>query len=125
MMVTEVDVFSVSVRHEAYADIVSARGTLDLFTAPRLQEILLRSTSCQARHLVLDLSSLDFLDSVGIDTMITGRGPWGARKGRTLVVARPGTSAHKILDILALNEVVEILPSLEAAVESLRTVPRR
>jgi anti-sigma B factor antagonist len=115
------DVFTVSVRHLANADVISVDGVLDVFSAPKLQEVLLGATSSQARHLVLDLSSLGFLDSIGVNTIIANRGPWGARQGRTVVVVLPGTSPHKILDILALNEVIEIFPSMEAAEESLGT----
>jgi len=117
------DVFTVSVSHLANADVISIDGVLDQFSAPQLQEVLLAATSVQARHLVLDLSSLSFLDSIGVNTMIANRGPWGARQGRTLVVVLPGTSPHRILDILALNEVIEILPSIEAAMESLSSDP--
>ena len=119
----EDDVFTVSVRQLANADIVTADGVLDLFSAPRLEEVLLGATEHHARHLVLDLSSLSFLDSIGVNTIVANRGPWGARQGRTLVVVLPGTSPHRILDILALNEVIEILPSLEAALKSLDTSP--
>ena len=117
--------FSVSVRHAGSADIVEARGELDIFSAPQLREVLSGAGPCKARHLVLDLSTLGFLDSVGIGTIIAGRRLCAARGGRTVLVAREGTAVHKILHILGLHQVMEIAPSLEAATGSIDEGPGR
>ena len=115
--------FSVSVRHIAGADIVAARGELDLFTAPRLREVLSNAGPCKAPHLILDLSALSYLDSVGISTIIAGRRLCAARGGRTVLVTRQGTSVHKILHILGLHHAMELAPTLEDALASLDANP--
>jgi anti-sigma B factor antagonist len=113
------DVLTVSVEHGRDADIVTARGVLDLFTAPQLRAVLSSAGPCHAPHLVLDLSALRFLDSIGVGTIVAGRRLSAARGGRTVVVARTGSSPHKILHLLALHQVMEIVPDLEAAQMSL------
>ena len=109
---------TVTVDRRENADIVSLSGVLDLYTAPRLRDALF-GAGRDALHLVLDLSGLTFLDSIGIVTIVAGRRLCAARGGMTVVVAVAGTSAHRILHIVALNLVMEIVPDVETARESL------
>jgi len=118
--VTEVDgVFGAAARHAGMVDIVAVRGELELFTVPRLRDILSGSGPCKAPHLILDLSAVTLVDSIGISTILAGRRLCAARGGRTVLVAHDGTSVSKILRILSVHQVLEVVPTLDAALESL------
>ena len=117
---TDVDnAFGVSVRQVGIADVVAVRGELELFTVPRLRDVLSGSGPCKAPNLILDLSSVTLVDSIGVSTILAGRRLCAARGGRTVLVAHDGTSTSKILRILSAHLVLEVVPSLDAALESL------
>jgi anti-anti-sigma factor len=122
-MMERADVLAVSVQHRRGVDLVSVRGVLDLFTAPELRAVLSAAGPCHAPDLVLDLSGLSFLDSIGIGTIVAGRRLSAARGGTMVVVALPGTAPHRILHLLALHQVMEIVPDLPAALQSVGSDP--
>ena len=49
------------------------RGTLDIGTAARLDDMLATLTDLGARFVVLDLGGVDFLDSTGLRTIVPPR----------------------------------------------------
>ena len=111
--------FAVLVRQLDGADVVSAYGELDLFTAPRLGAVLTGAGLRTGHDLVLDLAGLSSLDSIGIGTIDTARRRCADDGGRTVLVVRPGSVVHRVLHILALHQVMDIVPDLDAATRSL------
>ena len=88
---------------------LSVVGECDLATVPRFRnEIVRASRSCAS--LVIDLSGLEFIDSIGLGVLIGAR-----RRVDNLVVVCPSgrvrdvlaaTSVDRILDIRDANDVV-------------------
>ncbi|MDE9367799.1 STAS domain-containing protein [Luteipulveratus sp. YIM 133132] len=50
--------------------VVSARGEVDMYTAPMLRDALNEAIDSGARRLVLDLGGVPFMDSVGLGVLV-------------------------------------------------------
>ena len=86
---------------------IRLQGELDLSTAPRLREELLRLSSDGATMVTVDLSELAFVDSTGLSVLITGLKQLRQQGGEmTLRSPTPGT--RRVLEITGLTEVFSI-----------------
>lgn len=95
--------------------VVELNGPLDFHTAPTLWEALWPSVLCQdAPRVILDLSSVDFMDSTGLSVVIDA---WrqAERQGGTLQLARAQRQAAKVLRVTSLDLVFPIFASAEEA----------
>ena len=97
--------------------VVALHGELDAVTAPELLEHIARLLHSGARHIVLDLEPLTFLDSSGLRALLGGQKAARAEAATfALVSTRPATL--KVFKITQLDQVFEIHPSIEAATTS-------
>ena len=94
--------------------VVQLAGELDLATAPELVDRLAVVRSRSASRIVVDVSRLTFVDSSGLNALVAAARPANGR----LVVAAPSPHLARVLDIVRLGEVVEIEPTVEAALRS-------
>ncbi|MFI0351750.1 STAS domain-containing protein [Actinomadura sp. 9N407] len=62
--------FAVAHRVEHGLTVVKISGEIDVFTSPRLREMLLDIIDSGAAHLVVDLSEVTFLDSTGLGVLV-------------------------------------------------------
>ena len=94
--------------------VVRVQGEVDTATAPRMEEVLDRQLGAE-RRVVLDLSSVDFMDLHGLAVLMRV-----ARRDRTrFSVARPAPCVVRLLELIHADGEVPILPDgadpLEAA----------
>lgn len=88
--------------------IVAAEGQVDLATAPRLAEALAQADGIG--ETVLDLTAVDFLDSVGVGVLVEAavaarqRGAGLSVRGATGWVAR-------VLEITGVDEYLRVVPA--------------
>ena len=75
---------------------VIARGQLDLSTAERLEEALRQAEARGPATLLLDYSSLDFIDSTGLQVLLDADVRASA-DGRRLVVRLGTGEAHRVV----------------------------
>jgi anti-sigma B factor antagonist len=88
---------------------VTLRGELDLATAPELEDVLTERID-QSQEVVVDLRSLEFMDSSGIRVLVAAH----ARAGRTgtrvfIVRPAPESAVGKIVDVSGLDRELNIL----------------
>lgn len=95
--------------------LLRARGEVDAFTAPMLRRCL-EDAARGAGTVVLDLSSLSYLDASGIHVIEDFHGAHGGR----LIVIGSRPNIQKILGIVRLDEIVPVVHTLEQALERLR-----
>lgn len=87
---------------------VALRGELDLSTVGKVQEELLRVEADEPALVVLDLSSLTFLDSTGLRAVVTA--DQRAREGgRRLVIVRGPDAVQRVFTITRLEERLEMV----------------
>lgn len=97
MSITEVP-FGITVSREDSVVIVSVDGALDADTSPTFRNILLDLVASQGNlSLVVDLSSLSFLDSTAIGVICTLRRALAARNGH-LVVREASPAVRRIFE---------------------------
>ena len=87
---------------------VSARGTLDLETAPKLQERLDALIDDGAALIVLRLGEVEFLDSSGIRTIVGAARKLRERDGQLLIADASG-AVQQVLEISGvLSDLAEV-----------------
>ena len=85
-----------SERASAVVHVIELAGELDLSSAGSLTEEMLRVESTDAREIVVDLSSLDFIDSVGVWTLCEAQLRSREQLGR-LSFLRPAGHVERVL----------------------------
>jgi len=96
-----------SVSDEGGRAVVVAEGELDLYTSPRLREVLTERIDGGARHLVVDLGGVTFVDSTALGVLVSALKRVRA-EGGDLDLRAPTPSARKVLEITGLIRVFTI-----------------
>jgi anti-anti-sigma factor len=97
------------------AIVVDVRGSLDAATVDALRESLLGTlTRERPRTLIVDLTFVVFMDSMGIGTLVTGY--HAAREtGTRFVLRNPSEFVHRQLRVTGLAEMFGLPPSSSSA----------
>ena len=109
--------FAVDHRLHGRFTIVTVSGELDVFTSPRLRETLVEIVEAGARHLIVDLSGVEFLDSTGLGVLVGIHHRLQAHDG-TLSFVGPGERLRRVFRVTRLDKLFEIHPSLDEALQS-------
>jgi anti-sigma B factor antagonist len=97
--------------------IVAVRGEVDIYTAPRLRELLVELTGDGHHRIVVDLEGVDFLDSAGLGVLVGGLKRLRSHNGDLLLVC----TKHRILkvfEITGLMKVFSIFDSVDSAIRA-------
>ena len=96
--------------------VLAVKGEVDVYSAPRLREKLVELVSQGHRHIVVDLESVDFLDSTGLGVLVGGLKRLRSHEGDLTLVC---TQARilKVFEITGLTTVFRITDTVEAATE--------
>jgi anti-sigma B factor antagonist len=89
------------------AVVVSPRGDIDMATAGELREMLIRLVAAGMGHVIVDLAGVTFMDSSGLSVLAAAAKRLHAANGR-LVVRNAGPQARQILEITALDRLLEV-----------------
>jgi anti-anti-sigma factor len=109
------DEFAVTVSTVSEATTVAAVvGELDLATSPELERALEGVST--AERVVIDLRNCTFLDSSAIRVLVARARVSGEAGGGVAVVA-PDPRVRRALEIAAIDRVVELHDSLDAALQ--------
>ena len=97
--------------------VVTLRGEIDVYTAPRLRQTLIDLVEGGATDIVVDMEKVDFLDSTGLGVLVGGLKRVRDREGSMKLVATQ-YRILKIFDITGLSKVFPIFDSLDKALSS-------
>ena len=96
--------------------IVHFTGRLDFVLAPEARERLAQSIGSGHRHLVIDLSGVDFVDSSGLGVLIDG-----TRKARDaggdLCIADPHDQVRLLMALTGIDRIIQRYATLEEALD--------
>jgi len=95
--------------------VVAVGGDLDMTTAPRLRERLIRLVGDGRRHLVVDLGGVGFLDSTGLGVLVGALRRTRALDGDVVLTGLDGTRAE-LFAITGLDRAFSIHPTVADAV---------
>jgi anti-sigma B factor antagonist len=99
------------------ASVVSLRGEIDVYTAPRLRQTLIDLVEGGATDIVVDMEHVDFLDSTGLGVLVGGLKRVKDRDGEMKLVANQ-ERILKIFDITGLSKVFPMYGTLDEALGS-------
>jgi anti-sigma B factor antagonist len=91
-------------------------GRIDVETAPALREKIKQIAESSAFMVVVDLKSVDFIDSSGLSALVSGLKAL-RQVGGSICLCRPRPQALTALRLTLLDRVFPIFPSVEEALE--------
>jgi anti-sigma B factor antagonist len=91
-------------------------GQIDMVTAPLVEEALVAAQTKQPSAVILDLSAVDFLASIGMGLLIATQDRLAPEVGFAVVADGPGTS--RPLTLIGVADQINMHPTLEAALAS-------
>jgi anti-sigma B factor antagonist len=109
--------FSATTRAVNGVSVVDVAGEVDVYSAPELAERLNELFDAGDRVVVVDLTAVSFLDSTGLGTLVAGRNR-ADEAGGQLPLVGSGDRVLKLFRITGLDEVFQIYPTIEAAIEA-------
>jgi anti-anti-sigma factor len=86
---------------------VQVHGELDMSTSPELDQVLRREIGA-GRRVVVDLSEIAFIDSTGLNTLITAFHACDSNGGGLMVSPSLPDQVARVLEITGLNKVLPI-----------------
>ena len=90
---------------------VSVAGEIDISTAPQLDEVLCEARTQDPFSLILSLAECAYCDSIGLSVILRH-----ARHTPHLIVVSPeGSDIRRLLRVSRVDELVQVVSSLEAA----------
>ena len=95
--------------------VLQVGGEIDVATAPRLREQLIKLVNDQRFRIVVDLEDVDFIDSTGLGVLIGALKRVRTHDG-DLVLVCTEKRIIKVFEITGLNQVFHLHESVDAAV---------
>ena len=96
-------------------EVIDVQGEIDMYTPPRLRELLIDLVSQGSYQLVVNLDEVGFLDSTGLGVLVGGLKRVRARDGSLDLVCTQ-QRILKILKITGLTEVFGIYQTVDQAI---------
>ena len=94
--------------------LVTVQGSLDLTTAPQLRTAMHRLLDSGRARIVVDLTGVDFCDSIGLGTFVYGHNHC-TRNGGFLRLAGPSPFLARLLTTVGLTGPIPVYPTVAAA----------
>jgi anti-sigma B factor antagonist len=96
-------------------EVIGVQGEIDMYTAPRLRELLIDLVSKGSHQLVVNLGKVGFLDSTGLGVLVGGLKRVRAHDGSLDLVCTQ-QRILKIFRITGLTEVFGIYETVDQAI---------
>ena len=96
-------------------EVIDVQGEIDIYTAPRLRELLINLVSQGDYQLVVNLDKVGFLDSTGLGVLVGGPRRVRAHDGSLELVCTQ-QPILKIFRITGLTEVFGIYETVDQAI---------
>jgi len=100
-------------------EVIDVQGEIDMYTAPRLRELLIDLVSKGHYHLIVNLDKVGFLDSTGLGVLVGGLKRVRAHDGSLDLVCTQ-QRILKIFRITGLTEVFGIYETVDQAIPARR-----
>jgi anti-sigma B factor antagonist len=97
---------------------VAVRGEVEIATAPELTAALDQAIRHTSGPFVVDLTTVGFLDSSGINCLMRARALLG-RDDRALALICPPGSTRRVLDLVGIDELVALYASRDELLRAL------
>jgi anti-sigma B factor antagonist len=112
------DAISTSVEHRDGITVVVLRGVVDLATSPSVEELLTKVLDSGPPPLVIDLTEVSFLASVGLRILAETHERVGGTGNFAVVASGPVTA--RPIQLTKLDEFLALFATVDEAVAALR-----
>lgn len=102
--------------HPPNTAVLVLRGSLDIDTSPSLKANLNRLVQRPAPRVVVDVSGLDFCDSMGVGVLVTAHGQ-AMDRGGWVRLAAPSGFLRRLFETLGLADYLAQFPDVETALK--------
>ncbi len=112
-MASTPDAFRVAVVSEGESEdgpktaVIQVWGELDIATSPMLADAIQSATTTEGARVVVDLSTVQFIDSSGVSALVVSANR-ARERGGMLVVRNPAPMARRIFAVLGLGDMLRI-----------------
>jgi anti-sigma B factor antagonist len=103
--------------------VARVRGDVDLSNAADLRRALEAAATPDRDAVIVDLAEVGYLDSSGVSVLVGLARGMAVRKQRMAVVAPPGGSARRVLDLVGFDNLATVCESTDQAVAALHDAP--
>lgn len=97
--------------------ILDLSGEVDVYTSPQLKQDLVQLAESGVKHVIINLSKVEYLDSTGLGVLIGGLKRMREHDGNMALVG-PGMRILRIFEITGLDKIFDIYPTEEEAAAS-------
>jgi anti-sigma B factor antagonist len=95
-------------------ELLAVEGELDIATAPRMIAALNESFAGLDRPLIVDLSSVDFMDSTGLALLMNAHRRV-KRRGQGFAIVCPGGPISRVFEIADMVDSLHVFPDQASA----------
>lgn len=100
--------------------VVRVHGDVDMTTAPRLREQVIRVVVDGQPQVILDLDGVDFIDSTGLGVVV-GLLKRTRSQGGDLRLVSTRSGLRKVLELTALDQALPMAATVDAAIAADRS----
>lgn len=95
--------------------VISARGAVDMLTAPELADSIRAALGKSPRAVIVNMTDVDFLASAGMQVLVAAKEEVGDTR---LVVVADGPATSRPLKITGITDFIDLYPTLDEALEN-------
>jgi anti-sigma B factor antagonist len=99
--------FSVRQEQRGQTPLLRVHGEVDIYTAPRLKEAVVAALEGGAASLIFDLSGVEFLDSTGLQVLMSAKKRTAERGGDVYLVG-VGGQVRRVFTLLSLDRIFQL-----------------
>ena len=107
---------TLATRDDGDRTVVVVGGEIDVYTAPKLREQLVDLVNAGRYHLVIDMETVEFLDSTGLGVLVGGLKRVRAHDGSLRLVC----TQERILKIFRITGLTKVFPIHDSLDEALQ-----
>jgi anti-sigma B factor antagonist len=96
--------------------ILAIEGEVDVYTSPQLKQDIIELAEKGIKHLIINLSEVEYLDSTGLGVLIGGLKRLRENDGNMALVG-PGMRISRIFEITGLDKIFDIYATEQEASE--------
>ena len=97
--------------------VIALEGEVDIYSAPQFKETMIQSIDEGAKHIVVDLEGVTFIDSTALGVLVSGAKRVRPQNG-TLDIVCHDENITRIFEITGLDRIFGIYPTRKKALES-------
>jgi len=104
-------------KYERYAVLKLEEENLNSVVAPELKTLFVQYAMDGIESLILDLSSVSYVDSSGLSAILTANRIWADLNGSFVLTGLKSKPVEKLIQISRLDTILTIIPTLPESVD--------